>query len=175
MSLTVAVNLHRGAWLGACPAARQLARQAARRAVRDATGAAATRQIELGIVLTDDAEQRRLNRAYRGKDAPTNVLAFPAATDEACRTAPESRILARDVDGPPLLLGDVVLAFETVSREAAAMGRPLADRLRHLVVHGTLHLLGYDHGSDQAATAMELLETAILAKLGVSDPYRDAI
>ena len=123
-------------------------------------GAAA--QTELGILLTDDSEQRRLNRDFRGKDAPTNVLSFPAHDGNA---AP----------GVPLLLGDVVLAYETVAREAAERGWPLGDRLRHLVVHGTLHLLGWDHENETEAAAMELLETAILAKLGVSDPYNDTI
>jgi probable rRNA maturation factor len=164
MPLRIAVSLRGGDWLRACPAARQLARQAARAAIRDAPGAPAERPVELGVVLTDDAEQRRLNRDYRHRDSPTNVLAFPARSSED-----------RSVPGQPMLLGDVVLAFETVAREAAEQGRPLADRLRHLVVHGTLHLLGYDHDGEPEAARMELLETAILAKLGVSDPYRDTI
>jgi probable rRNA maturation factor len=118
----------------------------------------------IGVRLTDDDEQRRLNRAYRGKDAPTNVLAFPLA-DLADPLPP----------GSPLLLGDVVLAFETVRREAEAQGKPLADHLRHLVVHGVLHLLGFDHDSELDAAAMEAREVEILAALGVPDPYRDTI
>ena len=74
-----------------------------------------------------------------------------------------------------MLLGDVVLAFETVTAEAAAQGKPLADHLRHLVVHGVLHLLGHDHEDDDEAAAMEALECAILARMGVPDPYRDTI
>ena len=124
---------------------------------------AGANEVELGVVLTDDSEQHRLNREYRGKDAPTNVLSFAAAT-------PASVGAER-----PLLLGDVVLAFETVAREAVERQKPLADHLRHLVVHGVLHLLGYDHEAAQSAAAMELLETAILAKVGVSDPYGDTI
>jgi len=115
-------------------------------------------------VLADDGEQRRLNRTWRGRDAPTNVLAFPAAPAGVPAVA-----------GAPLLLGDIVLAGETVAREAAEQGKPFADHLRHLVVHGVLHLLGYDHDADEAAVAMEAIETSILAGLGVSDPYRDTI
>jgi probable rRNA maturation factor len=115
----------------------------------------------VSIVLTDDAEQRRLNRTWRGADAPTNVLAFPLAG-----AAPP---------GAPVLLGDVVLAFETVAREAAEQKKPLADHLRHLVVHGVLHLLGFDHRTDTEAAIMEARETEILAGLGVPDPYGDTI
>ena len=110
--------------------------------------------------LSDDAEQRGLNRTYRGKDCSTNVLAFP-------QTAP-----AAADPGTPLLLGDVVLAFETVRREAAAQGKPFADHLCHLVVHGVLHLLGFDHEAAAEAAAMEAREVTILAGLGVRDPYR---
>jgi probable rRNA maturation factor len=163
MPLKIAVSLRAGDWLEACPKARQTARQAARAAfLAGARRPGPEKEIELSIVLSDDAEQRRLNRDYRGKDAPTNVLSFAAAG-----SAPPP--------GGPLLLGDVVLAFETLAREAAALGRPFADRLRHLVVHGTLHLLGWDHDDEPQATAMELLEIEILAKLGVSDPYREPI
>ena len=90
--------------------------------------------VELGMILADAAEQQRLNREYRGQDAPTNVLAFPAW-----------RVRAHAAPGRADLLGDVVLAFETVVREAAEQGKPVADHLRHLVVHGVLHLLGFDH------------------------------
>jgi probable rRNA maturation factor len=160
MRLRVAVGVHCRQWIEALPDARQLARQAARAAFK--AGAGVCGEVELGVVLTGDSEQRRLNRDFRGRDAPTNVLSFAAAAG-----VPPA--------GAPLLLGDVVLAFETVAQEAAARGRPLADRLTHLVVHGTLHLLGWDHQSEAEAAAMELLETAILAKLGVADPYIDTI
>lgn len=114
------------------------------------------------VTLTDDAAQRALNHTWRGKDASTNVLAFPAA-DPAIPPP----------GGAPLLLGDVVLAYETVAREAAEQHKPLADHLRHLVVHGVLHLLGYDHTQPADAAAMEAREIAILAELGVPNPYRD--
>ena len=167
MPLAIEVTLAAPEWQLLCSGAGRLARQAARAAVR-AAGAdpriAAADRVELSIVLTDDAAQRRLNRTWRGHDAPTNVLAFPATPAGVPVAA-----------GAPLLLGDIVLAGETVAREAAEQGKPFADHLRHLVVHGVLHLLGYDHDADEAAVAMEAIETSILAGLGVSDPYRDTI
>jgi probable rRNA maturation factor len=117
------------------------------------TGAA-----ELSIVLTDDAEQQMLNRDWRGIDKPTNVLSFPQIEPFGA------------VSG---LLGDIILARETLVREAEAQGVSFADHFTHLVVHGFLHLLGYDHMDDDEALAMEGLETQILASLGVADPYSE--
>ncbi len=155
------------AWIEACPAAEAIAAEAAdlalARALLGRLIPVGARPV-IGIRLTDDEEQRRLNYTYRGKDAPTNVLAFPLA-DLADPLPP----------GSPLLLGDVVLAFETVRGEAEAQKKPLADHLRHLVVHGVLHLLGFDHDSEPEAVAMEACEVEILAGLGVPDPYRDTI
>jgi probable rRNA maturation factor len=145
-------------WRRALPAARRLCAEAAAAALAGA-GTALPRPAELGIVLGDDALLRRLNRAWRGEDKPTNVLSFPAQGE--VRPA-----------GAPVLLGDVVLAFETVSAEARAQGKPLADHLRHLVVHGVLHLLGFDHARAIEARRMEALERTVLAGLGVADPYR---
>lgn len=122
--------------------------------------------IEIGIRLTDDAEVRDLNARFRGIDTATNVLSFPM-TD--CAPGAQATPLP---PGQPLALGDVVLAFETVRGEAAAQGKSLADHLGHLVVHGMLHLLGYDHLDEAQAVAMEDLETDILAGLGVADPYQ---
>jgi probable rRNA maturation factor len=152
-------------WRPACPGAVPLVRAAARRAFR--RGVAAARlslptRTEFGISLADDAAQRRLNRHYRGLDRSTNVLAF-AAWAAGDRVTPEA----------PLLLGDVVLAFETVTREAQLQNKPLADHLRHLVVHGVLHLLGYDHQAPDEAAVMESLETVILRGFGLPDPYLD--
>jgi probable rRNA maturation factor len=113
---------------------------------------------ELSIVLTDDAEQRVLNRDWRGIDRSTNVLSFPQIEPFG------------PVSG---MLGDIVLARETVEREAAEQAIPLADHFTHLVVHGFLHLLGYDHVDDDEALVMEGLETQILASLGVADPYAE--
>jgi probable rRNA maturation factor len=115
---------------------------------------------ELSLVFTDDAHVRVLNAQYRGKDRPTNVLSFPAAQ------------LIPGRFGPPL--GDVVLARETIVAEAADQRLAPDDHLTHLIVHGFLHLLGYDHETDAEASAMERLETAILAMLGIADPYGDA-
>jgi probable rRNA maturation factor len=151
-------------WGRACPAAEELARTAGLLALDRGVASLATAprsHIEFSIVLADDATQRRLNRAWREVDRPTNVLAFPAWDPDA-PTPPEA----------PLLLGDVVLAFETVAAEAEAQGKPLCDHLSHLTIHGVLHLLGYDHRTEAEAGAMESLETAILASLGVPDPYR---
>jgi probable rRNA maturation factor len=117
------------------------------------------RGAELSIVLADDAFLRALNGKWRGIDKPTNVLAFAAESDEP-------------PPGAPRLLGDVVIAFETVAREAEAQGKPLAHHLCHLIVHGVLHLLGWDHEDPAEAERMEALEVAILRRLDVPDPYR---
>jgi probable rRNA maturation factor len=114
---------------------------------------------EVAIVFSDDAHVRKLNRRFRGKNKPTNVLSFPAATPTA-------------LFGP--LLGDIVLSHETVKAEAEDQGIEFVDHATHLIVHGFLHLLGYDHGNDSEALVMERLETAILRALGVADPYGDS-
>jgi probable rRNA maturation factor len=111
---------------------------------------------EVSVALADDAQIRELNRQWRGKDSATNVLSFPAP------------------DGPAedaRFLGDVILAFETIEREAADEAKPLAHHVAHLAVHGTLHLLGYDHENDSDAERMERREREILARIGVPDPY----
>ncbi len=113
---------------------------------------------ELSIVLTDDAEQRGLNRDWRGKDSATNVLSFPQI----------------EPFGPVIgIVGDITLARETLEREALAQGTSFADHFVHLTVHGFLHILGYDHISDDDALVMEALETEILASLGIADPYSE--
>jgi probable rRNA maturation factor len=117
--------------------------------------ARSTRGAELAIVLTDDSAIRKLNRTWRRKDEPTNVLAFP--TDSQA--------------GPPRLLGDIVIAYETLAREAKGERKRFDHHLAHLAVHGFLHLCGYDHETDRQAATMERLETAILARLGIPDPY----
>ena len=123
------------------------------------TGAA---MVELGITLADDETVRVLNRDHRGQDKPTNVLSFPLL--EGCAFEPEA-------PGAPLLLGDIILAYGTVAREAAEQGKSITGHAAHLVVHGALHLLGHDHLTDEDADAMERLETEILYKLGIADPY----
>jgi probable rRNA maturation factor len=113
---------------------------------------------ELSVVFSDDARVRGLNAGWRGKNRPTNVLSFPAS--EARRGA-----------GLPPMLGDIVLAFETVSGEARLEGKPLEHHISHLVLHGLLHLLGYDHEDEAEAEEMEALERAALARLAIPDPY----
>jgi probable rRNA maturation factor len=146
-----------GSWRRTLPEVDTVCLAAAQAALAgaDAQGGPA----ELCIVLGDDTLLRALNGRWRGQDKATNVLSFPALTAGAPA-------------GAPRLLGDVVLAFETVHGEATAQGKPLAHHLRHLVVHGVLHLLGFDHETAADADRMESLETAILARLGVPDPYR---
>lgn len=111
---------------------------------------------ELSILLADEAVVRDLNRSYRGKDSATNVLSFPQQT-----AGGEER----------RLLGDIALAYETVAREAAEADKPFEHHLAHLVIHGLLHLFGYDHDRDETATEMEDTERAVLAALGIPDPY----
>lgn len=120
------------------------------------------READLAIRLVDAKEGRALNRHYRGKDYATNVLSFPADLPEG---------LPEGVRLP--LLGDLVLCAPVVAREAREQGKPLAAHYAHLTVHGTLHLLGWDHADDVEAEAMEQLERAILAGLGIEDPYTD--
>lgn len=113
---------------------------------------------ELSVVFSDDAHIRTLNAEWRGKDKPTNVLSFPA--------------FSFPKGGPlPPMLGDIVLASETVSSEAALEAKPLENHITHLVIHGLLHLLGHDHETDVEAEEMEAMERAALARLAIPDPY----
>ena len=132
-----------------------------RKAIRAAASAASTPSAELAIVLTDDSAIHTLNRDWRGHDAPTNVLSFPAKQPRSRRTGA----------AVPASLGDVVIAYQTTAREARAEGKPLKHHLAHLAVHGFLHLVGYDHEKLRDAKRMESFETEILAGLGVPDPY----
>jgi probable rRNA maturation factor len=124
-------------------------------------------EAELCVVLADDDFVRSLNKTYRGKDKPTNVLSFPAGAIPVA-VGPEPLLGLG-----PKLLGDVVLARETISREAEEQGKSFADHLSHLVVHGVLHLLGQDHEEDTEAEEMEALERDILEDLDISDPYEN--
>jgi probable rRNA maturation factor len=120
--------------------------------------------IEISIRLTSDSEVHALNRQYRGKDKPTNVLSFPMVQPDLIET------LANADDGE-VLLGDIVLAYETCVREAADRNVPLEAHATHLIVHGVLHLLGYDHMNDAEAEAMEGIERHVMAALRLHDPY----
>jgi probable rRNA maturation factor len=120
---------------------------------------------EVSVLLTGDAAIARLNAAWRGKNRPTNILSFAMLGPAEARAALEGRTGAA-------LLGDLVLAHDTIAAEAEAAGIALADHVVHLFVHGMLHLLGHDHEEEAPAAAMEALETAILARLSIADPYR---
>jgi probable rRNA maturation factor len=155
MRSKIAISIEAGDW----PPKAEL-KALAKRAIGAAEAALATergaappedRGGELSILFTDDAAIRKLNRKWRGKDAPTNVLSFPQA-------------------GTPLL-GDVILSAETLRREAALADKPLEDHMVHLLIHGYLHLLGYDHEEADDAEKMERLERVALKSLGISDPY----
>jgi probable rRNA maturation factor len=147
----IEVEVEDAEWTRALPDAAPLARAAAKAALSQA-GAPRDRD-HLVVLLTDDETVHALNARFRGRDKPTNVLSFPAAT-----TA-----------GPHL--GDIALACAVCVREADEQGKRLADHLQHLVVHGALHLLGYDHLAEAEAEVMEALERRILAGLGAPDPY----
>jgi probable rRNA maturation factor len=122
-----------------------------------------SRPVELSIRLGGDEEVRQLNAHWRGKDKPTNVLSFPMAEAYELEQA--------DEDGPAIMLGDIILAHGVVEREAAEKGVSINQHATHLVVHGTLHLLGYDHEADADAAEMERREVRALARLGIADPY----
>lgn len=123
---------------------------------------------ELYVELVNNNESQELNSEYRCKDTPTNVLSFPGVEpDDLPRTM---KVAAQG--GPPVLLGDLIIADGVVVSEAADHGKTIESHLSHLVVHGVLHLLGYDHIKDEEAEEMEALEVEILAGLGIDDPYR---
>jgi len=125
----------------------------------------------VSVMGCDDARIAALNAGFRGKPVPTNVLSWPS--DERGAQTPGEMPLAPDMTDPEL--GDIAIAFDTCAAEAAAAGKPLADHVTHLLVHGTLHLLGYDHDHDADATLMEGLETQVLDGMGLDDPYRDQV
>ena len=124
----------------------------------DESGVAVTGPSELSVLLTDDAHQRRLNNEWRQIDSPTNVLSFP-------QIAPFAPLSG--------LIGDISLSYETLQREADEQAKSFDDHFTHLLVHGLLHIIGYDHLTEDEAADMEGLETRILAGLGIADPYAD--
>ncbi len=159
----IAISIECDTWLAALPDIEETCRHVGAAALGAATaewGDEDVARMELSIVLADDATVRTLNRDYRRQDKPTNVLSFAALEGDA--PLPPTG---------PILLGDVILAYETSVGEAAHERKPLAHHLSHLVVHGVLHLLGHDHEDDTDAEAMERMEIAVLAALGIPDPY----
>jgi len=156
VAVTVVID-DRG-WLKLVGDPAPLLRRAARAAVklgRRPRGLKPGGTVALSVALMSDHGVQRLNRDFRGKDRPTNVLSFPAPM----------------VTGRRVEQGDIALALGVVRREAKAQGKAAADHLAHLMVHGVLHLLGYDHETDQDAARMERLERKALATLGIADPY----
>lgn len=151
----IEVEIEDDCWLEALPDAVTLVRAAGEAALRAVLEGEAADEGEVTVLLTDDAEQQELNREHRKKNAPTNVLSFPAPKFAEPH------------------LGDLSLAYQTCAREAAAQGKPLENHLQHLVAHGVLHLLGWDHEDDAEADEMEALERRILEGLGVPDPYAE--
>ena len=133
-----------------------------RTAAAEAIAAVSTRLggVEISVVLADDAFVRDLNKTWRNIDAPTNVLAFPCSDSDDIAAV-----------GAETLLGDVIVAFQTTKREATEQQIPLEQHFAHLIVHGVLHLLGYDHIDDGDAVVMEKLEIEALARMGIGDPY----
>ncbi len=155
-NLTIEVDIRCPDWLAALPEAEALCRQAAGAVW---TGSDLHGEVEVSLVLADDDLIQGLNRAYRNKDAPTDVLSFAAGD------------AVHVLHGMPRLLGDVVVAYGVATGDAEQDGISLGDHLSHLIVHGMLHLLGHDHEKDLEAERMERLETDILSTLGIADPY----
>ena len=155
MTISIDVGVEAGDWAGEDELAALSRRAVDAAVVRLGLDDA---ESELSILFTDNEAMRALNAQWRGKDKPTNVLSFPAFP-----------LTPGDPPGP--MLGDIVIAFETVKSEAELEGKPFDDHLRHLVVHGFLHVLGYDHENDTDAEEMEAAERAILADMGIADPY----
>lgn len=162
MAVKVDLRADCKAWKDALPDVRKIVEKAARAAWKTGNAgdyALPVKNAEVSVMLTNDDAVRALNREYRGVDRPTNVLSFAALDDE---------------DEPivdPMLLGDIVVAFETTEREAAEQNKTLAEHFFHLIVHGVLHLIGYDHVEDADAEVMEALETKIMVENGMDDPY----
>jgi probable rRNA maturation factor len=154
--MTVSIEVEDEAWV-ALPGLEDLARSAVGAALAGAAVAAA--RCDVAVLFTDDHAIAEINAEWRGKNVPTNVLSFPMPKE---MPLPE---------GEALPLGDIVLAHGVIAREATEQGKTLRNHTAHLIIHGTLHLLGYDHESETEAEEMETLETRILKGLGISDPY----
>lgn len=163
-SSTVALTVASTAWQDAFEALEPLAARIVRATLDQAATAPWLKAGEVSLLLTDDEEIRALNATFRARDQATNVLSFPGLD------LVEGRAETPAPPGP-ILLGDVVISFERLAEEATEQQKALVDHFAHLLVHGTLHLLGYDHGDDAQAQLMEGLEATILKTLGFSAPY----
>jgi probable rRNA maturation factor len=185
MKIALDISVPSGLWRG-LPRARALARETIAAAMAE-SGLAEGEDVEVSLCLADDARLRALNLRWRGVDKPTNVLSFPTPlADAGDSPSIDGRPSGRPLDRVSLAkgagfagraqrarlqLGDIALAYETLAREASELGVPLSDHYRHLVAHGFLHLLGYDHETEREAERMEALETRIMARLGAAEPY----
>lgn len=154
--MTISIEIEDEAWQ-ALPGLDHIARMAVTSAL--ASAGADGRESEVALLFTNDESIAAINADWRGKNTPTNVLSFPAAPDMPMP------------DGEPRPLGDIVLSHGVIAQEATEQGKTLHDHTAHLIVHGVLHLLGFDHETDAEAIEMERLETSILKRLGISNPY----
>tara|TARA_R110002096_G_scaffold386110_2_gene580040 strand:- start:27 stop:578 length:552 start_codon:yes stop_codon:yes gene_type:complete len=168
-AIEIDIRIEAAGWRAMTTPAPDVAEQAVRAAL-DYTRTGGT-ALELSLLLTDDTAIAALNEQWRGKAGPTNVLSFPGNAPAVDGGSGGSDNMPGDA---PVLLGDIVIAFETLTAEADAAGISPTDHLCHLCVHGVLHLLGYDHENDEDAAEMESCEIEILGTLGVSDPYAAA-
>jgi probable rRNA maturation factor len=169
MELSIHLDTASDKWLKAFPRMNTKIKAACLAAAVAAKTPAAfkTRAFDVNIILSDNATVKKLNRDYRGKDMPTNVLSFPQLNFDGFKAADLKHFPPEAV----IPLGDIILAYQTVQRESREQLKTMENHLIHLIVHGTLHLLGYDHIIAQEAKAMEKKECDILAKLGYDDPY----
>jgi probable rRNA maturation factor len=175
MKVSLDISAPSSLWRG-LPRVRAIARETIAAAALE-SGTAMRDGVRVSLCLADDDVLRALNSRWRGIDKPTNVLSFPAAVGAVHSPSIDGRPSGRPLDRvrrtqrPRLEFGDIALAYETLAREAKNLGVPLADHYRHLIAHGFLHLIGYDHDTEAEAERMEALETRILARLGIDDPY----
>ena len=159
--IRLALEIEDPRWTAALPQVADLLRQAIRLALADLPSDG--RPVEVGVRLVDDGTIQRLNRDWRDRDKPTNVLSFPLGDP----------VPVADADFP-WLLGDIVMSFDTVQAESRRDDKAMADHVAHLAIHAALHLIGHDHERDADAERMEAAEVALLARLGVPDPYRES-
>lgn len=168
MPVDIDISITYGRWDDVLPRAELVMRRVCDAVFfHKALSPVASQLMELSVVLADDSVIRQLNATYRHQDKPTNVLSFPS--QEIIPGAPWQA----DGTGEAMALGDVIFALETIEREAREQGKSLRDHFCHLLVHGILHLLGYDHIMDKEAEVMEALEVAILQTIGINNPYED--
>ncbi len=172
MNINIAVSLDSDLWIretsdlqGLCDRAANMAAYYAVNDSKCELKELNNKDIEISVVYSDDNSVQELNKNYRGKDKPTNVLSF--ATIDGIDDIQEL------FEEEPIMLGDVILAFETTKKESTEQNKKFEDHATHLLVHGVLHLMGFDHIEDIEADYMEALETKILAELGIENPYND--